>query len=441
MNMQTFGATFFLANIPHNFLNRASLFTSRILSLLLLVSVMSACDFIKKGSSASPVTGNPGVNVSLASEFADGPTDNSHRMLRAVKQIQYCAPNVACTQTPKDYITYDYADGLGLLPAGFLETAVEETVGTLGLEITSQRQYYYIDSSGDLILDRLDKVAVRVNGNFHTLHDYFYDDEDDGDFTALAQPRPKLRKEYICDINLPVVPGVTTETCDRSNADEVITYIYNQNGYLYRKEFDVNNDTKIEHQKIYYYDNNVLSRVDTDNFYNGDVDERFEYEFDAELGLRVFIDKNYLVKPTGTDVASSYKIGYQENTIATASQTIFPFSFYIASSDQIIVTLNDTILVETNDYTVTPILVPPFGGNVTLNIGAADGDEIVLSGYDNITSKECYFNKSTPNECTNNSKENFHWLFTWELGDCWAGGLDDIDPEARSIDYLCKQGG
>src|SRR5690606_6112975 len=95
--------------------------------------------------------------------------------------------------------------------------------------------------------------------------------------------RPKLRKEYICDIDLPVV---TTEICNRDNAAEVITYIYYETGYLYRKEFDVNNDAKIDHQKIYHYDNNnVLVRVDTDNFYNGKIDERYEYERSNELGL------------------------------------------------------------------------------------------------------------------------------------------------------------
>src|SRR5690606_12920509 len=39
------------------------------------------------------------------------------------------------------------------------------------------------------------------------------------------------------------------------------------------------------------------------------------------------------------------------------------------------------------------------------------------------------------------SRQPYRRLFTWVAHRCWAGGLDDIDPEAGAIDYLCKQGG
>ena len=132
-------------------------------------------------------------------------------------------------------------DELDPIP-NLLDTAEEYIVGSESDVLRSQRQYHYTDT-------RLDKVSVRNTGNYHTLHDYVYDDEDDEGFTALDLERPKLRREYICDINL---AEVTTEKCRRTainneddpslnvfEAAEIVTYIYNENGYLYRKEFDI----------------------------------------------------------------------------------------------------------------------------------------------------------------------------------------------------------
>lgn len=428
MNKQYFRCALVLTN--------AQRVSFKLLSLLVLLGFASACEFIDKGSSPAISKDNPGARANLAEAFAAGPSDNNYRMIQAVKRVQYCEPNVACTQTDMNYITYTYAGSL-------LDSVVEETTVNIGREVTSRRQYHYVDSNDDSILDRLDKVSVRLNGNFHTLHDYFYDDENDGDFDAINISRPKLRREYICDIDLPVV---TTEICNRDNAAEVINYVYYETGYLYRKEFDVNNDAKIEHQKIYYYQNNELVRVDTDNFYNGKIDERYEYEQSDELGLRVFVDNGYVAKTTrGIDKAISYKIGYNQNYVATAGQEVFSYDFYLSNTSQLTVVLNGTVLTETTDYDVFNILTSPFGGTIDLVVPAAEGDELALSAHDTVLDKECYFNRTTANECTNNSAENTHWVFVWEeesapdAGNCWAGGLDDIDPEARAIDYLCKQ--
>lgn len=429
MNKQLFGSAFTLAN--------AQRVSFKILALLLLLGATNACEFISKGSNASISKDNPGANSNLAKEFARDVSDNNYRMIAAVNRVQYCEPNLACTQTDMNYITYNYD------VSGRLDNVVEETTVNNGREVTSRRQYHYSDSDGDSTLDRLDKVSVRLNGNFHTLHDYFYDNEDDGSFKAISISRPKLRREYICDIDLPLV---TSEICNRENAAEVINYIYNEDGYLYRKEFDVDNNTKIDHQKIYRYKNNILTRVDTDNFYNGKIDERYEYEHSDDLGLRVFIDNGYVAKKTrGTDKAISYKVGYNQNHVATAGQTSFSYDFYLSSTDQIQVELNGDVLTETTDYTVNNTLIAPYGGTIDLLTPAADGDEIILSAHDKVVSKECYFNRLTAKECTNNSAENYQWVFTWEkesvpdAGNCWAGGLDDIDPEARAIEYLCKQ--
>ena len=202
------------------------------------------------------------------------------------------------------------------------------------------------------------------------MHDYTYDDENDLGYLANnSLSRPKLRKEYICEINVVGDAAASAETCDRLTAVESVFYVYYASGYLYRKEFDVNNDNVIEHQKIYYYDaNNQLVRVDTDNFYNGEIDERSLYERNGNE-LSVLIDNKFANTDTrGTKIAVSYLLDQD---------------------------LGNTI------------------------------------------NKECYFKKTI--QCEENSRHNYHWEFTWVSEPCWAGGLDDIDPEARAINYLCKE--
>jgi hypothetical protein len=349
--------------------------SSRCALLLSLLLVASACDFINVGSSPSIPKDNPGRNADLPAGVAGVPTDNTHRMTSALRQSQQCYENASCDPANSNgYISYNYA--------GALLDSAEERESTISSPVVSFRQYHYDTNN------RLDKVSVRETGNFHTLHDYYYDDEDDpSDFVSddefgdtagdgynanTGLTRPKLRIEYICEINL---AAVTTEICDRLTAIEVINYIYYADGRLYRKEFDIDNDTNIDHQKVYYYSDGLLNRVDTDNFYNGIVDERFDYERDTYDGdgagetLRVFVDNNR---------------------------------------------------IQNRDI------------NITVSYQLSD---------EGLVTKECYFSGELGSACTDSSTHSFHWIFNWEVNACWAGGHDDIDPEARAIDYLCKQGG
>lgn len=358
-----------------------------------VIMLASACDFIGKSSSKNIPKDNPGRNASLAEDIAREPTDNSHRMISAQRWTQSCTESLSCTQSPDGRIEYSYN-------GAHLDIAIEYETNTAG-DVVSFRQYYY-----DSDPNRLDKVAVRETGNFHTLHDYTYDDENDpSDFLAdvddaqddnatndgdgyngnLDIARPKLRLEYVCKIN---AADASAETCDRDSAFEVIRYIYYADGRLYRKEFDVQNNTKIDHQKIYYYREGLLTRVDTDNFYNGFVDERYTYKrnfFDNEeqASLRLFIDNGFFAASTrGIDRTVSYKV-------------------------------HETGYVDQECY---------FRGELLGEQNNKNEDQV--SGA-----------------CTTGSTQGFHWEFEWELSPCWAGGLDDIDPEARAIDYLCKKGG
>lgn len=376
----------------------AKLSMKLILSITLLM-LASACDFINKGSSKNIPSDNPGRNASLAEDIARGPGDNTYRMLSAQRETQSCTESLSCTQFPDGRIEYSYSDS-GSGP--YLETATEFETDAVG-DVVSFRRYFY-DASNP---DRLDKVAVRgETGNFHTLHDYTYDDENDpSDFLAdvddaqddnatndgdgyngnLEIARPKLRLEYVCKID---VADASTETCDRDSAFEVIRYIYYADGRLYRKEFDVQNNTEIDHQKIYYYRDGLLTRVDTDNFYNGIVDERYTYErdfFDNEeqATLRLFIDNGFFAAGTrGIDRTVSYRIDEQNKVLQECY----------------------------------------FRGELLGNQG--NNNEGEISGA-----------------CTLGSTQGFQWEFEWVESPCWAGGLDDIDPEARAIDFLCKQGG
>jgi len=367
------------------------------LKAVFMVSILafaSACDLVVEKKSGPHIpTDNPGDTVNLVEGLAGGPSDNTHRMTLARRQKQKCSEDLSCTQIDDGLIEYTYST------AGRLDTALERKFG-FGSEVESQRQYYYGGSGAN----RLDKVAVRITGNFHTLHDYTYDDEDDpSDFLADEDDaddgnrnndndgynaqnnlsRPKLRKEYICDID---VADASTETCDRLSAREVISYIYYEDGRLFRKEFDTDNDTEIEHQKIYRYRDGLLDHVDTDNFYDGVIEERYVYDREDweandnnnDEELRVFIDNGFNSSSTrGIDRTVSYRLD-----------------------------------------------------------------------SDNLVRQECYYRGEWRNrtgdevsgDCTGSSTQGYHWKFNWEQADCWAGGLDDIDPEARAIDYLCKQG-
>jgi hypothetical protein len=328
----------------------------RILFLVLIMQLAIACEFISNGSSPSIPKDNPGANANLPEAFAQQPSDNAFRMTTAERIKQICDGEF-CTQLLFSYIDYVYDPSTGRL-----DSTTESEVGVITNTVVSNRQYYYVDN-------RLDKVAVGEGGNFLTLHDYTYDDEnDDSDgYQAIGLDRPKLRKEYVCSIN---TSDALSENCDRNSADSITSYIYYADGYLYRKELDVNGNKEIDHQKIYYYDNsNNLVRIDTDNFYNGNIDERYEYT-GVGKDLIVFIDKDYLSSLTrGAEEIISYKL--------------------------------------------------------------ANNDSYVV--------KECYFRGTMEQTCSDDSRESFNWVFTWEEDNCWAGGLDDINPDTYSIGYLCTK--
>jgi hypothetical protein len=415
--------------------------SAKTLFLILFLGLASACEFIDKTSSSIVQSDDLGANVSLPDTFPTDASGNSHRMVSAQRVQQVC-DNGSCSQLVFSYIDYSYI-------GDFLTTATEIEIGAITNTVTSERQYYY---NGD----QLDKIAVRATDNFHTLHDYYYDNENDYDNNA-KETLNKLRREYICDIDL---ADASTDSCARlktspteHTAIQVVNYIYNEDGYLYRKEFDVDNDDKIDHQKIYYYENNILSRVDSDNFYNGRIDERYSYQVNDELSLLTYLDKSYLSTLTrGTDVAVSYKQGNQETYIYNESESnrSFTYSFKVEANSDVQVSLNDTVLIETTDYTVSNTTAAPYGGSITIDgtISLGNEDEIVISTINSldpdnkmksVVTKECYFNQETSEDCTSTSSQSYHWIFTWEEQACWAGGLDDIDPETRAIDYLCKQ--
>ncbi len=377
----------------------------RVLGFSLLLFALNACDFLDKTSSPFIPQDDPGANVNLGTSYpaarpvtfdGDGnieqesisvalaPSSNSFRMTSAQRQNRSCPDGLSCTSSDLELIEYAYTLG------GLLDTASEYRSGP-GSELVTFRQYFY---NGN----RLDRVAVSGSGDFHTLHHYFYDDEDDpSDVWADVEDaqdqnssndndgynrktnltNPKLRREYICDIDTAAPAAVL---CDRSNASEVIDYVYYDNGILYRKEFDIDNNNTIDHQKIYYYQGNALERVEVDNFYNGDLDEIYTYTRGGDAsgeGLEVAIDNDHISPRTrGPNIFVTYEL---------------------------------------------------------------DANEAVV--------RECYFEPDYPRTeegtaiktCSSASRHNFQWIFTWTAGNCWAGGIDDIDPEARAIDYLCKQ--
>lgn len=337
-----------------------------LLTLTLLAGLTSACELIiDKASGPSIPKDNPGINANLPATFPNSPNDNGFGITSAQKTIQTCYVGDPCEQEPAGHITYNYDANFHLL------TATERSTDPSS-SLVSHRHYFYNGT-------RLDKVVVSSDSSnsatatFHTLHDYTYDDEDDGAYQANNNlTRPKLRREYICEINVVGDALAILENCNALTAIEVINYVYYETGFLYRKEFDVDNDTLVEHQKIYRYDTeNRLIRVDTDNFYNGEIDERYTYEW-LDNALTVLIDHKFANPDTrGTKLAISYQ-------------------------------LNDNTMGRT-------------------------------------VNKECYFKNEEALECKGNSRHAYHWEFTWQAASCWAGGLDDIDPEARAINYLCKE--
>jgi|GEM_PF-6394656 len=380
--------------------------------LCFLLAFNTACDiFIKNEGIPQPVTGNPGINANLSTSFpaitptpssqntnnvnrAANPSDNQIRLTVAQRQTQTCPDSLEspCTMTDDRRIELTYL-------AGLIDETVELETG-IGSDEVSYEKYFYASDNPN----RLDKLAKAESSssNFNLIRDFTYDDENDvndkeadiedardnnsnndndGYNANLDITIPKIRKEYICDeLDLDVI-AAQAFICDRSNATEVVDYIYYANGVLFRKEFDSDNDTEIEYQDIYYYEDNILTRVDNDNFYNGMVDSRITYTRDQNDALTVAVN---------TDV--------------------------IAGDDL--------------DYVVS----------YRLNSGS-NGEVLT----------ECYFRRGFPldgNEDTNSncsidpssgSRHDFHWIFTWETNNCWTGGLDDINPEARAIEYLCKQ--
>ena len=401
----------------------------KVLGLCFLLSALNACDFLDTTSSPSIPKDDPGANVNLGTSYpavrpvaddesisvATAPSSNTFRLVSAQKQNRNCPEGQSCTSSDAGQITYEFCpvnnptidtnplDNLICSSTDypgtrtFLVRAIEYSTSGDDSDISdgdvvSYRRYFY---SGN----RLDKVAVsdEFNANYHTLHDYTYDDENDPSdthadiedaednnsnndndgYNAVSLTRPKLRREYVCDID---TSSPSLLTCDRANAAEVIDYVYYDNGVLYRKEFDVDNTATIDHQKVYYYDGPVLERVEVDNFYNGVLDELYVYNRGGDAtgrGLELTIDNDYISPKTrGFNIFVTYEL---------------------------------------------------------------DASNAVV--------RECYFEPGYPQttggddikDCNSGSRHNFQWVFTWTAGDCWAGGIDDIDPEARAIDYLCKQ--
>ncbi len=64
--------------------------------------------------------------------------------------------------------------------------------------------------------------------------------------------------------------------------------------------------------------------------------------------------------------------------VATSGQTVFPYTFTALADGDIKVLKNGTVLTlgAGNDYTLSGI--GSYGGNVTLNSGAATGDKIAI---------------------------------------------------------------
>jgi len=67
---------------------------------------------------------------------------------------------------------------------------------------------------------------------------------------------------------------------------------------------------------------------------------------------------------------------------ATASQTVFPYSFVVFDEDDLVVYQNGTALTISSDYTVSGVGSED-GGNVTLLTGATADDEIVIASVPN----------------------------------------------------------
>ena len=65
----------------------------------------------------------------------------------------------------------------------------------------------------------------------------------------------------------------------------------------------------------------------------------------------------------------------RDQYVATAGQTVFPYTFEIVSKDDITVVQNDTILAEGTNYSLTGV-GSDTGGNITLAVGATAGDII-----------------------------------------------------------------
>jgi len=63
--------------------------------------------------------------------------------------------------------------------------------------------------------------------------------------------------------------------------------------------------------------------------------------------------------------------------VAAASQTIFPYTFWIKDSSHIAVYVNDVLKTITTDYTVSAVQNPT-GDNVVFNTGLAEDDTVVL---------------------------------------------------------------
>lgn len=369
-------------------LNHTNLRSGHIIKVLLIALssvAFTACDLVDPKTEPAPSTGNPGELVNLSTNFESDPSSYNQRISTSTRYRQPCElvtgdPSttaddvVNCLQTNILSYNYDASDRL----ASSVET-------DLANNETYRRYFMYADSRPNAQLDKVaqgrgDSLAT----NYYELHDYSYDSEEGGSTN-------KLYAEYICDITAADDAEAEAATCNRLNALEVFYYIYNANGYLLRKEWDSDNDSITEHQQIFSYiadPNNsgdfLLSYVQDDDFYNG------------------VIDKDQVLT-------------YTDGILTTRE---LDFDLTIADIDSII------------------------------NYDRQDADPgAIFSGQ---ITKECY--QMTPRSdsdyaCSELSGDPaddelrghaFFWEHVWEDEDCWVGQLNEIDPENRASEFLCR---
>jgi hypothetical protein len=66
----------------------------------------------------------------------------------------------------------------------------------------------------------------------------------------------------------------------------------------------------------------------------------------------------------------------RDDYTATASQTLFTYTFQVFQTSEIDVYVNDVLLVLTSDYSVTIETAPAIGGTITLVLPSTAGDTV-----------------------------------------------------------------